>query len=131
MHPTHLDLDRVRSNVRSASTEDLLDRVTVYRAGMESEALEIIREELRARDVSAAEILDHEERRSREIRLMPDGTAVRCTFCHRPAVAEGWGWHRVWGVIPIFPRFFHYCVEHLPRSPGETPAQNTEEAGSG
>ena len=35
--------------------------------------------------------------------MLPDGTAVRCSFCHRPAVAEGWGWHRLWGVLPLFP----------------------------
>ena len=37
--------ERVWQNAREASTEDLLDRVTVYRAGMEPEALEIIEEE--------------------------------------------------------------------------------------
>ena len=45
-----LDLDRVRQNIRQATTEDLLDRMTVYRAGMEEEALELIADELRSRD---------------------------------------------------------------------------------
>jgi hypothetical protein len=116
----NLDLERVRSNVQAATTEDLLDRVTVYRAGMEPEALQIVEEELVSRSVSAAEIADHEERRRKETTLLPDGTAVRCTLCHRPAVAEGWDWHRLWGLIPIFPRFFHYCAEHVPDSRTET-----------
>ena len=50
------DLERVKANVRQATTEDLLDRVTVYRAGMEDTALEVIEDELRARKLSAAEI---------------------------------------------------------------------------
>src|SRR5262249_25099597 len=70
-----LDLDRVRTNVRSATTEDLLDRATVYRAGMEPEALDIIEAELEARNVTTAEIRDHEERRRRVMNRLPDGTA--------------------------------------------------------
>ena len=109
-----LDLKRVRINAKAATTEDLLDRVTVYRAGMEPRALQIIEEELEARSVTTAQIQQHEQTRRKETILLPDGTAVRCTFCHRPAVAEGWGWHRLWGMIPIFPRFYHYCAEHMP-----------------
>jgi hypothetical protein len=45
---------------------------------------------------------------------LPDGTAVGCSFCHRPAVAEGWGWHRLWGLLPVFPRYYYYCSEHRP-----------------
>jgi len=108
------DLERVKANVRQATTEDLLDRLTVYRAGMEESALEIIEEELRSRNVSAEEIEAHAERRSRESSFLPDGTAIRCSFCHRPAVAEGWGWHRLWGRVPVFPRYFYYCSEHQP-----------------
>ncbi len=111
-----LDLERVRTNVRAATTEDLLDRATVYRAGMEPQALEIIENELRDRGVSAAEIRVHEESRRQETSYLADGTAVSCSFCYRPAVAEGWGWHRMWGLLPIFPRFFHYCAEHMPAS---------------
>ena len=33
------DIQRVRANIRQASTEDLLDRVTVYRAEMEPTAV--------------------------------------------------------------------------------------------
>jgi hypothetical protein len=108
------DLERVRANVRQATTEDLLDRVTVYRAGMEESALAIIEAELRSRDVSAQEIEAHAERRRQESYFLPDGTAVRCSFCHRPAVAEGWSWYRLWRLLPVFPRYYYYCSEHRP-----------------
>jgi hypothetical protein len=111
------DLERVRAIVRKATTEDLLDRVTVYRAGMEESALRVIEQELRARNISADEIEAHAEQRRQETTFLPDGTAVRCSFCHRPAVAEGWGWHRLWGLVPLFPRFYYYCAEHQPDVP--------------
>lgn len=47
------DADRVRANARQAPTEDLLERVTVYRSGMEPEAVEIIEAELRRRGICA------------------------------------------------------------------------------
>jgi hypothetical protein len=106
-----LNLERVRKNVRNATTEDLLDRATVYRAGMEPEALEIIDEELAQRGVSAADVARHAQRRS-EALLLPDGTAVKCSFCHRPAIRRAWGWHRLLGRVPIFPRLFSYCEVH-------------------
>src|SRR5436190_2153328 len=80
------DRQRVEENVREATTPDLLDRVTVYRAGMEPEAITIIEDELRARGISARRIAEHAEQRSQEIIPLPDGTAVPCSFCHRPAV---------------------------------------------
>jgi hypothetical protein len=110
------DLERVKANVRTATTEDLLDRVTVYRAGMEESALDVIEDELRTRNIRSGDIQAHAERRRLETQILPDGTAVPCSFCHRPAVAEGWGWHRLWGLLPLFPRFYHYCSEHRPDS---------------
>jgi hypothetical protein len=109
-----LDLDRVRKNVSQSTTEDLLDRATVYRAGMEDVALEVIGEELRSRGITPEQIEAHEQARRREISLLPDGTAVRCSFCQRPAVAEAWGWHWVWGLVPVFPRYYYYCSVHRP-----------------
>src|SRR5947209_14646697 len=97
------NIDRVKKNVREATTEDLLDRATVYRAGMEPAALDVIERELRERGVRREEIDDHERRRRQETRALPDGTVRRCSFCHQPAVAEAWGWHRMWGLIPLFP----------------------------
>src|SRR2546428_5665759 len=81
-----LDLERVRANVRAATTEDLLDRATVYRAGMEPEALDVIEAELRRRGVSVADIEAHEESRClRSMVVGADGLPVVCQKCHRPA----------------------------------------------
>jgi len=134
-----IDVNAVRANVRKATTEDLLDRVTVFQQGMEREALEIIKEELRKRGVTPADQDAHLDRRNAEaLPALPDGTVPRCSFCNRPAVRTGWGWHRLWGkvpdenlarrafrtswglhrllgVLPVFPRRFNYCSEHLPR----------------
>src|SRR5438105_1201537 len=96
------DIERVKWNVRQATTEDLLDRVTVYRAGMEPRALAVIEDELRERGVTRAEIRDHESSRRQAVQILADGTARKCSFCHRPAVAEGWGWHWMWKKIPLF-----------------------------
>ncbi len=117
-----LDLDRVRENVRSATTEDLLDRLTYYAAGMEPEALDLIERELRRRGVTTGQITDHARRFEREAVLLRDGTAAACSFCRRPAVGRRWGWHRVRGrgvlaglaaLLPLFrPRRCYYCAEH-------------------
>ncbi len=108
----HFDPERVLANVRKATTEDLLDRVTVYRAGMEPQALDIIEAELTARGVSAEQIREHAQLRSEHCIRLPDDTAARCSFCDRPAVEEGWDWHRLWGILPVFPRTFYYCERH-------------------
>jgi hypothetical protein len=111
MLPLHLE--RVRDNARQAETEDLLDRITVYRAGMEDAALEIIDEELRRREISGEDIRRHEQKRAEVIRDST-GVARGCSYCRRPAVVTGWGWHRLLGVLPVFPRFRCYCEHHLP-----------------
>jgi hypothetical protein len=109
-----LNLERVRANVQQASTEDLLNRATVYRAGMEEEALVLIDEELRRRGVSAAAVADHEvEQRQRVLRDAGD-VAQKCSQCRRPAVGAYWGWHWLWGLVPLFPRKVRYCAEHEP-----------------
>lgn len=105
------DPERVWLNVRQATTEDLLDRVTVYRRGMESEALEMVESELFERGISADVIEAHAKKRDTVIKDAA-GVALPCSFCHRPAVAQGWGWHQLWGVIPLFPRFYSYCEKH-------------------
>ncbi len=108
---------KVLANVRQASTEDLLNRVTVYRAGMEAEALAIIEEELERRGVGWRRIEDHAKRMQDKFILGADGVAACCSFCPQPAVAQGWGWHRLWGKLPVFPRFFFYCEQHAPKKP--------------
>lgn len=107
-----LDLKRVAAFVRGADTEELLDRVTVYRAGMEPVALDLMEAELDRRGVTRSDIADHHiERRQRAI-LLPDGSALRCNFCARPAVVRRWGWHRVFGMLPVFPLVFARCEKH-------------------
>ncbi len=110
----HMNEERVRANVRAASTEDLLDRATVYREGMEAEALDIIDGELRQRGVSRDEIAEHERKR-RETTLFDSwGIALKCHRCSRPAVVETRGWHRMWGLLPLFRRRFAWCAKHNP-----------------
>jgi len=112
-----LDLERVRGNVREASTEDLLDRATVYRDGMEPEALEIIDGELRRRGVGGAEQAAHEGRRRQALVVGRDGWPLRCRKCPRPAVTVAWEWGKLWWLIPLFPRRVGYCEEHRPGGP--------------
>jgi len=107
------DAERVRANVAAATTEDLLDRVTVYRAGMEPEALEIIEAELAGRNVRFEQIAAHAEVR-RATAIMNGPVARRCSYCFKPAVHEAWGWHRLFGRIPLFPRLLYYCEDHRP-----------------
>ena len=106
------NLERVRDHARQAETEDLLDRVTVFRADMEEEALTLFEEELRCRGVTAADIEAHARRRAETGLWQPEGHAVRCSDCARPAVEEYWGWHRLWGLLPLFPRRFRCCTVH-------------------
>jgi hypothetical protein len=108
------DPEKVRVNVRGAETEDLLDRLTFYSEGMEPEALDLIEAELRRRGVGREQIEAHAAGPPQEVLRLDDGTAVRCSFCRRPAVAAGWGWHRLWGVLPVFPRRFAWCAGHRP-----------------
>ena len=108
------DLERVKRNIASAETLDLLDRVTAFRKGLEPEAVALIEEELTRRGVSAEDVLDHAEHLNREAIHLSDGTAARCAQCQRHAVVRCWGWHRVWGVLPLFPRVYYYCAGHRP-----------------
>jgi hypothetical protein len=110
------DKQSIARNVQEATTEDLLNRVTAYRAGMEAEAVALIEEELRRRDVTAEQIEAHAARVREESLFLEDGTAAKCSFCHNPAVGEGRGWYKVFGgPIPLFPRSYRYCREHLPQ----------------
>jgi hypothetical protein len=109
-----LDLQRVRKNVTEATTEDLLDRATVYRAGMEAAALEIIDAELRRRGLTPSDIQSHWEIKRANV-ISTGMIARRCHLCERPAVVRHWGVHRLWGKIPTpFPRLYHLCAEHAP-----------------
>lgn len=108
-----LNLERVRENARSASTEELLDRVTVYRSGMEPAAIEIIETELDRRGVTEMQIAEFEEQR-RKTGLIGGGVARSCSFCDRPAVARAWGLSRGGhSLIKVIPWIFNYCEKHL------------------
>jgi hypothetical protein len=116
------DRQRVLKNVRDATTEDLLDRVTVYRVGMEPAALAMIEAELEQRGIDIDAIEAHACERNFEAILYPDGTAVMCNYCHRPAVMGQWGWFwsrwMIWGkkrnLFPLWPRYCYYCSVHKP-----------------
>jgi hypothetical protein len=112
----HLDLDKVRANVRAATTEDLLDRATVYRAGMEPEALDLIERELRERGIGLDAIVEHERKQSEETLFDSEGIARKCYRCPNPAVGEGREWHRLWGLLPIFRRHVAWCARHAPKT---------------
>jgi hypothetical protein len=107
-----VDSEKVWLNARKATTEDLLDRVTAYRAGMTPEALEILEAELKDRGVGDDQIEALAERYRREAIFLPDGTAAKCSFCPSPAVARTWAMHRLLGVLPLFPRPFYHCEKH-------------------
>ena len=72
-----------------AETEELLDRVTVYREGMEPAALDLMEGELDRRGVTRAQIAEHDAKQRAAAIMLPDGTAMRCSFCDRPAVPPG------------------------------------------
>jgi hypothetical protein len=107
-----LDLRKVANYTRRADTEELLDRVTVYRDEMEPAAVDLIEGELARRGLTPEEIADHDAQRRGSLIRRPDGSVRRCGFCDRPAVLEAWGWHRLWGKLPLFPRRFTYCETH-------------------
>jgi hypothetical protein len=121
-----MDLEHIREDARRTSTECLLDRVTVFRAEMESPALGVLESELAARGVSGADVEAHAARRQGDGLLHhPDGAVVRCTVCPRPATARRWSWYRLWGwFLPLFPRLLCLCKEHdeqLPTDPHGRP----------
>ncbi|HYV39166.1 MAG TPA: hypothetical protein VE988_25995, partial [Gemmataceae bacterium] len=66
---TPIEIERLQKNVRESTTQDLLDRVTVYRDGMEPVALRVIEGELRGRGVSWDDIEKHGSG-AREVTLM-------------------------------------------------------------
>ena len=119
-----LDLKRVAEFIRKADTEELLDRVTVYRAGMEPAALDLMEGELDRRGVSREEIAEHDAERRATAIMLPDGTALRCSECDRPAVVQARGWHKLFGMVPLFPRMFSYCAVHDRRPKGASEDQS-------
>ena len=74
------DPEKVKKNVERATTEDLLDRVTVYLAGMEPEAVELIERELARRGVLPDEVERHAAQR-RQSGVIRDETGCRAHLC--------------------------------------------------
>ena len=107
-----LNLKKVAAYMRQAETESLLDRVTVFREGMEPAALDLFEGELSRRGVSKEKIAEYAELRSATVVVNSSGEAMRCYFCERPAVVRGRGWFKLWRRIPIFPRMYSRCEAH-------------------
>ena len=116
-----LELKAVAEFTRRATTEELLDRVTVYRAGMEPVALDLMEGELDRRGITREEIAEHDEMRRRTAIILPDGMALKCNYCQRPAVHRGWKWHRLFRRIPVFPARVALCERHF--SPDSVPGR--------
>jgi hypothetical protein len=109
-----MDFDEKKSllNICQAESDDLLDRITAFRAGMEPAAIEMIEQELHRRGVSQAKINERTEECKRECLFHADGTAKKCVLCRKPAVSETMGWHKLFGILPLFPLPMCYCKEH-------------------
>ncbi len=134
-----LDLKTVAAFIRKAETEELLDRVTVYRDGMEPAAVDLMENELARRGYKPDAIAEHGRQRRETVLFHEDGTAIACSLCRRPAVVRIRGWYRIGarsgfyaatdsmvpnviqlvgrkllGWLPLFPWTFFYCDEHAP-----------------
>jgi hypothetical protein len=117
-----LNLKRVAEFIRRADTEELLDRVTIYRSGMEPAALDLMEGELDRRGITREEIAGHNQERMLNAILLPDGTALRCSFCNRPAAMKARGWWKLFGRLPLFPHVFAYCAYHSKRAKKDNPS---------
>jgi hypothetical protein len=106
------DPEAVERNAHESTTEDLLDRLTAFRSGMEPEAIPIMERELERRGVDRVAIRQHAVENCDRVVLRPEGFAYRCSFCRRPAVLRRRGWHRLWGLLPVLPCVLNYCDAH-------------------
>ncbi|HZZ81492.1 MAG TPA: hypothetical protein VFE62_23520 [Gemmataceae bacterium] len=107
---------KVLANIAQAATDDLLDRITAYRKGMEPEAVEMVEAELQRRGVTSADVETRRQTYERECLFHEDGSAMQCSRCRKPAVGKYLGWQKLWGYVPLFPREFRYCRAHQPIS---------------
>lgn len=108
--------ERMEANIRAAATEDLLDRATVFRAGMEAEAVEAMEGELRRRGINREFVAEYERKQREDVLFDAHGIALTCHRCRRPAVVQTRSWHRVWGILPLFRRRLAWCREHTPNA---------------
>lgn len=113
--PSHIQ--RVAEFVRHADTEELLDRVTVYREDMEGFAVELMEAELDRRGITPEEISEFHRLRLATALRDREGHVIRCLLCDRPATGRGWGWLTMFaGTVPVIPWKFAYCDLHIQRS---------------
>ncbi len=109
-----LDLKRIAEFSRRADTEELLDRVTIFRDDMEPAALDLFEGELMNRGITRAELQTHETERLSVVLYTDTGAVARCSYCDRPAVRMRSGWYRVFWRVPVFPRLMPCCTIHAP-----------------
>lgn len=121
-----LRLEKVQKNAEVSDTEELLNRITVFRSGMEPDAIIIIEDELRRRGISAQHIAEHSRKHEGVVLCWDDGCAACCSFCREPAIATDWGWHKLYGKIPLFPKRYYYCQRHLPEPKMAPPVVDPE-----
>ncbi len=117
-------LKEIADYIRRATTVELLDRVTIYRDGMEPAALDLMEGELDRRGVTHEEIAEHDAKQRAVAILRPDGTARRCEKCDRPAVHQHRGWHKLYGWVPVFNRTFYLCEDHRPAPNPDAPLES-------
>lgn len=106
------DLRKVAAHIRTATTEELLDRVTIYRDDTEPAAVDLIEHELARRGVTRDQISGHERERRATALVETDGFVTRCAFCDRPAIVRAWTWHRPHRRIRLFPQRLSFCELH-------------------
>lgn len=107
-----VDPQRILDNARRAETEDLLDRVTLYRDQMEPDAVEVIEAELAGRGITPDDIRSHQREYQHRVVRRSDGAVAKCSFCPRAATTSHRGWHKLWHLVPIFKRTYYACDEH-------------------
>jgi hypothetical protein len=119
---TEFDMKPVAKFIRQADTEDLLDRVTIYRADMEPAAVDLMENELWRRGIQPEEVELHKQARLESVVTTQDGRTIRCLYCDRPAVSRRWGMYRLWGRLPLVPWVLSLCTEHGPPPTDTDPA---------
>lgn len=102
----------------AAETTVLLDRVTVLRAEMNPDAVEIFLAELARRGVGPEQIRDHEREWKPKVLQRPDGMPATCVWCGRAATVQRQAWHKLLRLIPVLKRTQYYCGEHVPSDGG-------------
>jgi hypothetical protein len=107
------ELTPVRNYASTATTRELIDRVTAFRADQDDAALRVFESELLRRGVGRESIDARRNELKETVVTRADGTARSCAFCDRPAEAEIWAWQRLWGKVPLFPGPMAVCPAHV------------------